>query len=108
MPKYRNVYTDGYASKAEARRAAELRLLVKAGKIRKLEEQVAFELLPKLDGQRATNYRADFVYEELTPLATGGVQWVRVVEDVKGMRTPIYLLKRKMMRALLGIRIRET
>ena len=49
--------------------------------------------------QRATYYVADFVYKD----AEGN----EVVEDVKGFRTAEYLLKKKMMRALLGIQIKE-
>ncbi len=48
-------------------------------------------------------YRADFVYEELRK----GV-WSEVVEDVKGFLTPMYRLKRKLMKAIYGIDIRET
>jgi hypothetical protein len=107
VSKYKNVRTNGYASKREATRAAQLRLLERSGHIRKLREQVAYELLPKTELDRATSYRADFVYEEIRPLTTGGVEWVEVVEDVKGMRTAVYLLKRKMMKVLRGITVRE-
>jgi hypothetical protein len=31
-----------------------------------------------------------------------------VIEDVKGVKTPVYRLKKKLMRALLGVEIRET
>lgn len=100
--KYRNVKTDGYDSKKECKRAAELRLLEKAGQISMLEEQVRFEIIPKLPGERASHYVADFVYIE------NGKQ---VVEDVKSAFTrknPLYQLKRKMMLWIHGIQIRET
>src|SRR6185436_15002549 len=42
--KYKNEKTDGYASKKEARRAAELKLMEKSGRIRNLREQVVYEL----------------------------------------------------------------
>ncbi len=61
MSKYGNRRTNGYASKREASRAQELRLLEKAGKIHNLREQVPFELIPKQDGERARKYVADFV-----------------------------------------------
>lgn len=103
--KYHNKRTDGYASKREAKRAAELATLQAAGAISDLREQVPFLLVPKaIDKagkviEHAATYVADFVYCE------GGQ---RVVEDCKGMRTGIYILKRKLMLMVHGIRIRET
>lgn len=108
--KYRNRPTGGYSSGKEARRAAELKLLEKAGEIRGLREQVPFELLPKqyVGGkmvERECCYIADWVYEELQ----AGL-WVPVVEDAKSepTKTPEYIVKRKMMLYLKGIRVRET
>lgn len=103
--KYGNVKTDGYASKKEARRAAALKALEQAGAIRNLREQIPYILIPRqLDadgsvGERACTYKADFVYEE---------NGVEVVEDCKGMRTPDYIIKRKLMRFQFGVVIRET
>ena len=48
--------------------------------------------------QRATTYVADFVYEQ---------DGKTIVEDTKGFRTKEYELKKKMMRAFLGIEIKE-
>jgi hypothetical protein len=101
--KFRNVKTDGYASRKEAKRASDLRLMQEAGQIRNLREQVEYVLIPKQDGERACSYRADFVYEEF---ATSG--WREVVEDTKGVRTADYVIKRKLMLHVHGIRIRET
>ena len=105
--KYRNKPTDGYASKREARRAAALRLMQEAGQIQGLREQVEFLLIPRQtrpDGtaERSCSYWADFTYDEWT---AGG--WRRVVEDVKGMRTREYVLKRKLMLMVHGVAIRE-
>lgn len=103
--KYRNQRTNGYASKREAKRAAELRALEADGAISDLQEQVPFLLVPKaIDEQgkvveRAASYIADFVYLE---------DGARVVEDCKGMRTDIYRLKRKLMLMVHNIKIRET
>ena len=47
----------------------------------------------------AVKYKADFRYIE---------KGETVVEDVKGMRTPVYNLKRHLMKAVHGIEIRET
>ena len=106
-PKYRNRPTNGYHSKREARRAAALRLMQEAGQIQGLREQVEFLLIPRQtrpDGtaERSCSYWADFTYDEWT--ADG---WRRVVEDVKGMRTREYVLKRKLMLMVHGVAIRE-
>ena len=103
--KYRNKKTNGYASIKEARRAGELKLLEKAGEIFRLEEQVRYVLLP---AQRSTSgvllerecaYVCDFRYED----KAGKV----VVEDVKGMKTKEYIIKRKMMLHFHNIQVRE-
>ena len=102
--KYGSVKTGGYDSKRESKRASELKLMRAAGQIKCLREQVKYELIPAQrddDGkviERAVSYVADFVYER-----DGKV----IVEDSKGMRTPMYVVKRKMMLWFHGIRIRE-
>ena len=106
--KYRNKPTNGYASKREAKRAAELRTLQAIGDIRNLREQVPFLLIPKQDGERACQFVADFVYDERIQAAWPDEGWARVVEDVKGLRTPAYVIKRKLLLFLHGIRVRET
>lgn len=115
--KYRSLRTNGYASKKEAKRAAELKLLERAGVIRLLREQVTYELIPQqkelivLKGQkpkvieRACSYVADFVYEE--PIGGGWALHSLVVEDCKGMRTREYIIKRKLLLWMHVIRIRE-
>ncbi len=100
--KFHAVKTDGYASKKEAKRASDLRLMQEAGQIRNLREQVEYELIAKQEGERACSYRADFVYDEF---AADG--WRQVVEDTKGVRTADYIIKRKLMQQMHGIRIRE-
>jgi Protein of unknown function (DUF1064) len=101
--KYKAVKTaiDGFVfdSKAEARRYQELMAMQKAGTITGLELQKEFELIPKQQGERAIKYRADFVYR----VPDGGM----VVEDVKGMKTPEYKIKRKLMLWIHGVRVRE-
>lgn len=95
-----------YASQAEERRAGELKLLERAGKIENLGEQVKYEIIPRQDDaegkclERACHYIADFVY---TDTATGQ----EIVEDCKGYRTPEYRLKKKLMLLGWGIRIKE-
>lgn len=108
-----------FDSKKEAKRYSELLLLEKAGVIRDLQRQVKFILIPAQnevferygkkgqrlkDGQRCIEkecaYIADFVYFDLN-LNT------KVVEDTKGFRTKDYIIKRKLMLWVHGIRIKE-
>lgn len=104
-----------YDSRKEARRARELSLLEKAGKITELQTQVKFVLIPaqrepdivgKRGGikkgkviERECAYYADFVYTD--------ENGQRIVEDTKGVRTTDYIIKRKLMLYVHGIRIKE-
>ena len=103
MTKYKakKVEIDGitFDSKREAKRYCELRLLEQAGEIIELELQKKYELIPKQDGERAVNYFADFVYKDKSG--------AEIVEDTKGVRTPDYVIKRKLMLWRHGIKIRE-
>ncbi len=102
MSKYKAVRTNGYASKKEAARAAELKMLVNAGIIRGYEEQRRWQLLPawhKGGYKRPLEYVSDFDYFD-----SDGNQ---VVEDVKGFKTPVYKIKKRLMAQLLGIEITE-
>lgn len=106
-----------FDSRKEARRYQELLLLVRAGVIQELQRQVKFVLIPSQyetyerygkngnrlqDGTRLVErecaYVADFVYTEDGKL---------VVEDVKGLRTKDYIIKRKLMLHKYGIRVKE-
>lgn len=106
MSKYGAIKTevDGlvFASKAEARRYGELRLLERAGKIAGLELQPRYRLV--VNGVLIGTYVGDFRYEEDTAEPFDP----EVVEDVKGVKTPVYRLKKKLMKAIYGIEIRET
>lgn len=117
----RKVIIDGikFDSWKEARRYRELKLLLLAGEIIGLEMQVKFELIPAQYGspcgvytrgakkgqpkkgkciEQSVVYVADFVYWQ---------DGRRVVEDTKGMRTKDYIIKRKLMLYVHGIRIKE-
>lgn len=93
-----------FASKAEARRYAELKMLEKAGEIRELELQPKFPLYVGgygiAKGVHIGNYIADFRYRE-------GPKGLLRIEDVKGFRTPLYAWKRRHVEAQYGIEIRE-
>lgn len=88
-----------HPSRKEANRCNELCLLEAGGEIEGLEFQPEFKL--EINNELICKYRADFSYVD----ARTGKE---VIEDVKGQRLPIYILKRKLMRALLGIHITET
>ena len=117
----RKVSVDGidFDSIREARRYKELKLLLLSGEIICLRMQVPFEIIPAQyeetgevytkgprKGQpkqgkcieKSCVYVADFVYYQ------NGEQ---IVEDTKGMRTPEYIIKRKLMLHVHGIRIKE-
>jgi len=104
-----------HASKKEHNRAAQLKLWQRAGIISNLREQVPFELIPAQYGDCGTDFKgkpvrvcleksckyiADFVY---TDNETGQT----IVEDTKGVRTKEYIIKRKLMLYVHGIRIKE-
>ncbi len=101
-PKYGNRKTvvDGitFDSQAEARRWSLLNLLQKGGQIKKLERQVKYLLA--VEGVKIADYVADFRYIDIKRQA-------EVVEDVKGVKTPVYRLKKKLMKAIYGIDIAE-
>lgn len=116
--KYNAVKTtvDGitFHSLKEANRYRELELLQRAGKIARLKLQPRFSLFVTEDAYRNGHgfqeprdieigaYVADFEYDELSVEATR-----RVVEDVKGFKTPLYRWKKKHVEAQYGIVIRE-
>lgn len=97
---------ESFDSRMEARRWRELVLLQRAGEISDLERQVKFTLIPAQKDEngsvieRAVTYIADFVYHDER---TGEM----VVEDAKGMCTKDYIIKRKLMLWVHGIRVRE-
>lgn len=112
----RKITRDGmtFDSLKEYRRFRELSLLEKAGEITDLERQVEFVLIPaqrepdtvgKRGGikrgkviEQKCSYIADFVYNE---------NGKPVVEDTKGFRTKDYIIKRKLMYCVYGVRIKE-
>ena len=118
MSKYhaKKITIDGntFDSRKEYRRFCELSLLQRAGAITDLQRQVEFVLIPAQRepdtiGVRggvkkgktielAVKYVADFVYQE---------NGKTVVEDTKGFKTKDYIIKRKLMLWVHGIRIKE-
>ena len=88
-----------FDSEREAKRYGQLKILLKAGEIGLLELQKEFELNP--GGKFSYKYFADFVYIDAR---TGE----RIVEDCKGARTVVYKKKKRLMKKLYGIEIKET
>lgn len=95
-----------FDSNRELQRYKILLFAEKSGKIKNLERQVKFILIPTQRDEngklleREVSYYADFVY---TDAKTG----LLIVEDVKGVKTDAYIIKRKLMLALYGIQIKE-
>lgn len=97
--KYHNVRieVDGikFDSKKEYKRYTELKLLERAGEIKDLRLQVPYELIPAQKGglrsERPLVYLADFVYFD-------NGKSMEVIEDTKGVKTDLYVAKRKLMK----------
>ena len=111
MSKYRNkrITADNHTfdSIKEYRRYCELKILQRAGYIEQLQLQVPYELIPsQREGgkvvERKVKYVADFVYFDKE---RGQV----IVEDVKSeaTKTELYRVKKKLMRYVHGIEVRE-
>jgi hypothetical protein len=85
-----------FASQAEARRYDQLMVEVRARTIHDLKLQEPFPI--EVRGKKVCTYVSDFSYRR-------GAEFF--VEDVKGIRTPLYRLKKKLVEALYGIKITE-
>lgn len=86
-----------FHSRREAKRYSDLLLLGQAGDVRELELQPRFPIV--VNGVKVGTYIADFRYQDRT---RGDV-----IEDVKGFKTTTYVLKKKLVEALYGVRIME-
>lgn len=83
-----------FASMKEAARYGELRRLQSCGLLRGLELQPRFDC--NIDGIHVCTYVADFRYTDRRG---------DIIEDVKGVETAVFKLKRKLVEALHGITI---
>ena len=91
-----------FASKKEAARYGVLKALEREGKIERLSLQPVFPLMVTrfVGGEvKVGVYKADFQYWEYGK---------RKIEDCKGVRTPVYRLKKKIVEMTYGIKILET
>ena len=118
----KKIMVDGiqFDSRKEAKFYLFLKEAQKNGEIRDLRLQVPYELIPAIYEdqvvhlktkdkivskcvQKAVHYVADFVYYDN---ATGLEEVVDVKSEIT-RKHPVYLLKKKMMRAFKGIAINE-
>tara|TARA_R100000951_G_scaffold16512_1_gene12986 strand:+ start:3046 stop:3303 length:258 start_codon:yes stop_codon:yes gene_type:complete len=76
-----------------------LKSLERAGNVKDLELQVRYNLV--INDQKICAYVADFRYQRLNK----DDEWEEIVEDAKGVETDVFKLKKKMMKAILGIEI---
>lgn len=104
--KYHNRKTKGFDSAKEWRRNQELEALQRAGEISELNRQVPFVLMPSYTiadettrqgfrTVREIRYIADFTYR----LKDG----TRIIEDVKGMQTDVFKIKRKLLERKIAL-----
>lgn len=119
-PKYGNkkVIVDGieFDSKKEAKRYKELVDLQARGEIDDLQRQVKFVLIPvqrepDTIGAKGGVHKGKVLEREVAYIADFRY-WDNkiddyVVEDTKGIRTKDYIIKRKLMLWVHGIRVRE-
>lgn len=100
--KYRAIKTmvDGiqFASRREAERYNGLKLLLRCGDISDLRLQVKYDII--INGQKVCAYIADFVYYD-------NATEKEIIEDSKGMSTPVFRLKKKLMKAVLNLDVIE-
>ena len=96
----RKTEVDGikFDSKMESDRYLQLKQMQEEGIISNLQLQVPIEILPKFKKYRALRYIADFVYI---------LDGVEVVEDVKGFKTDVYQIKKRLLDQLKGIELNE-
>ena len=108
--KYHNRKTKGFDSAKEWRRNQELETLQRAGEISELNRQVPFTLMPSYTISdettkqgfrtvREIRYIADFTYR----LKDG----TRIIEDVKGMQTEVFKIKRKLLERKIALGVIE-
>ncbi len=100
--KYRNRICEyngnKFDSKKELDRYLELLILERAGEIKYIELQPCFRI--EINGKLICKYYADFRYFDVKKNRY-------IVEDVKGMRTDVYRIKKKLVEAQLGVTIQE-
>ena len=108
--KYHNKKVKGFDSAKEWRRNQELEIMQRAGEISELNRQVPFTLMSSYTiadettkqgfrTVREIRYIADFTYR----LKNGK----RIIEDVKGMQTEVFKIKRKLLERTIALGVIE-
>ena len=110
MTKYKAKKTvvDGitFDSMKEAKRYGVLKMMEKSGVIRNLELQPSFDCY--VNQVKVCTYKADFQYFMQHGKGPQNQEGYTVVEDVKGFKTPVYTLKKKLVEAChIGVKIEE-
>lgn len=90
-----------FDSKAEAVRYSELKLLQRVKAISGLTLQPKFPC--RVMGELVCTYKADFQYVQHTPDGRSD----KIIEDVKGVKTAMYRLKKKLVEAIYKIQVIE-
>lgn len=88
-----------FDSKWESQRYLYLKSLERAGRVRNLELQPRFIIT--VNGQKICTYVADFQYDR----ENKDGEWEHIIEDAKGVETPEFKLKKKLMKAVHNIEI---
>jgi len=88
-----------FDSKWESERYLYLKSLEKAGRVKDLELQPRYNIT--VNDQKICAYVADFKYNKEN---ADGI-WEHIVEDAKGVETPEFKLKKKLMKAVFDIDI---
>ena len=86
-----------FHSKKEANRYIQLKLMEKQKLIKNLILQPTFHVI--VNKKKICKYRADFIYQD--------EKGNQIVEDVKGYKTQVYKLKKKLVEAIYNIKITE-
>jgi hypothetical protein len=95
-----NIWFD---SKKEANRYSELKLLSRGGEVKDLKTHPKFKIHDEFRDWEGKHYlpvyyKADFEYSEKKKVKDCW-KWIKTIEDVKGMKTAVYLLKKKLFLA---------
>lgn len=104
--KYGNTKVGEFDSSKEARVNEQLKMQMHAAnpseRVTSIEHHVRFEVIPKQEGERASHYEADFVVH----YANGRMEVIDVKSEIT-RKEARYILKRKLMLHVHGIRVRE-
>jgi hypothetical protein len=102
----RGVWVDELGRRFDSQREVEAAVALwrrqRAGEIRGLAFQVRWPIL--VDDVLVCTYVADFQYEERQP---DGLQWRLRLADAKGFPTPLWKIKKRLMKAVYSIDILE-